>query len=270
MRARRADLWVRMGMELEIGWEPAILDGARNRSIRVGATGHLDASDTVVRLEVPHTHVTRAMGDVHPSGNPHYLLDPLNGRLVASAIAARLSQLLPAKSAEFAQNLAAFTRTLDLRMFGQALVDAVGGDSLWALVLNGKLQAHLTGKGLAVGPDSWLAKMTPHAGTEIITYHGSWVYFTNRFGLKVADELEPKPGVPPSSAHLARIVKLVKAQKIKVILQAPFHSRRGAEFVASRSDAAVVAAAGMVGSNDAASNYLAMIDQIVTRVAEAL
>ena len=270
MRARKADLWIRTGMELEIGWEPVVLDSARNRKIRVGTAGHLDASDTVIRLEVPHTHVTRAMGDVHPHGNPHYLVDPLNGRLVAHAMADRLKRLLPDQASTLDRNLAAFTRELDVRMFGETPVEAVGGGSLWALVLNRKLDAHLSAKGLSLGADSWLGKLRPHAGSEIITYHGSWVYFTNRFGLKVADELEPKPGVPPSSAHLAKIVKLVRAEKINVVLQAPFHSRRGADFVASRSDAKVVVAANMVGSSDAATDYLSMIDHIVNELSTAL
>jgi zinc/manganese transport system substrate-binding protein len=270
MRARRADLWIRTGMDLEIGWEPAILDGARNPRIRVGAPGHLDASQTVIRLEVPHEHVSRAMGDVHPSGNPHYLLDPLNGRLVAAAIAARLTQLTPQHADAFKRNLSAFTRDLDARMFGAPLVDAVGGDALWALVLNGKLRSHLASSGLSAASTSWWARMQPHRGAEILAYHGSWVYFTNRFGLAVAGELEPKPGVPPSPGHLAEVVKLASDKQLKVILQAPYRSRRGADFVAARSDAAVVIAAGMVGGSDAAKDYLSMLDEIVHRVSAAL
>ena len=127
MVARKADLWIRVGMELEIGYERLILDGSRNPKIRVGTRGHLDASVGVLRLEVPTQKVDRSMGDVHPLGNPHYLLDPLNGRLVAKSISQRLTELAPQHAAYFGEQLKSFQRELDRCMFGPALVEQVGG-----------------------------------------------------------------------------------------------------------------------------------------------
>ena len=133
MSVRKADLWIRMGMELEIGYEPLVLDGSRNTKIRVGSPGHLDTSKGVLRLEVPTTKVDRSMGDIHPQGNPHYLLDPLNGRIVAKTIAQRMAQLAPQHAAYFTERLKDFRQELDERMFGQALVARIGGRPARAL-----------------------------------------------------------------------------------------------------------------------------------------
>ncbi len=132
--ARKADLWIRVGMELEIGWEPAVLSSARNKRARIGSPGHLDASQNVLRLDVPSKRITRAMGDVHPMGNPHYWLDPLNGRIVAKSIAERLAQIDPDHAETFQENLKTFQLALDERMFGAELVKTVGGDKLLQLL----------------------------------------------------------------------------------------------------------------------------------------
>jgi hypothetical protein len=154
--ARKADLWVRVGMELEIGYEGLILDGSRNGKIRVGQPGHLDVSEKVIKLEVPTGKVTRDMGDVHPLGNPHYWLDPLNGRIMAREIADRLAQLDPNDAAAFAQNYKAFEKALDERMFGPELVATLGGDKLWALQLRHQLLPYLDESKLQCCP--WQAR----------------------------------------------------------------------------------------------------------------
>ncbi|MCK4908634.1 MAG: metal ABC transporter substrate-binding protein, partial [Planctomycetes bacterium] len=140
VRARNADLWIRIGLELEIGYEEPIIEGSRNTRIQIGDPGHLDASEGVLLLEVPTTQkIDRSMGDVHPLGNPHYWLDPYNGRVMAKNIADRLKKLAPANKDIFGKNYQAFIRKLDEAMFGKELVAEIGGERLWGLELAGKL-----------------------------------------------------------------------------------------------------------------------------------
>jgi ABC-type Zn uptake system ZnuABC Zn-binding protein ZnuA len=269
LKARDADLWIRIGLELEIGWEPPILDGSRNNRIRIGTKGHLDASESVLVLDVPQTAITRAMGDVHPMGNPHYWLDPLNGRRIAGAIAGRLSELVPADAAAFRANAEAFQKALDERMFGAALVKTAGADALWAKTQDGTLGAFMNepaNKGKAAG---WVAAMLTLRGQKIVTYHRSWVYFAHRFGLGIAAELEPKPGVPPTAAHLAEVAETTKAEGVKIILQEAFYSTKAANQLAGKTGARVVVVANSVGGQPEATDYLALMDLIVSRIAQA-
>lgn len=270
LQARDADLWIRIGLELEVGWEPPILDGSRNTRIRVGSRGHLDASEGALILDVPQTTITRAMGDVHPMGNPHYWLDPLNGRRIAGTIAERLASLRPEEAEVFRANATAFQKALDEHMFGAELVTAVGPDTLWAKTTDGTLAAFLddpANKGRAGG---WVAAMLPLRGQKVVTYHRSWVYFTNRFGLSVVGELEPKPGVPPTAAHLAELADLARAEGVKIVLQEPFYSRKAADQLAAKVGARVVVAANSVGGQPEATDYLALMDLIVGKVSGGL
>ena len=266
--ARDADLWIRIGLELEIGWEPPILDGSRNSRIRPGSPGHLDVSESALVLDVPKTAITRAMGDVHPMGNPHYWLDPLNGRRIAAAIADRLAILSPADADYFHHNAKRFQEALDARMFGEELLKAAGADMLWARTTDGTLAAFLeepANKGKVGG---WVAAMMPLRGQGIITYHRSWVYFSHRFGLSVVAELEPKPGVPPTAAHLAEVAEMAKAGGVRIILQEPFYSAKAANQVAAKTGARVVVVANSVGGQPEATDYLTLMDLIVKQVGE--
>ena len=269
MLARKADLWIRVGLELEIGYEELIIDGSRNRNIRIGKPGHLDASEKVLRLEVPKTRVTRELGDVHPQGNPHYWLDPLNARIVAASIARRLSKLAPENTEAFEKNLAAFQNALDERMFGAVLARKVGGGKLWAMELKGTLQEYLIARKLTNDLGGWSAAMRPLRGSKIITHHRSWSYFVNRFGLIVAVELEPKPGVPPSGAHLLKVMSRAKAEGVGLILLEPAYNRKAADLVAKKTGVTVVVCAISVGGQKEAVDYLALIDLIVDRISKA-
>jgi zinc/manganese transport system substrate-binding protein len=266
--ARNADLWIRIGLELEIGWEPPVLDGSRNPRIREGAPGHLDAAESALILDVPTSRVTRALGDVHPQGNPHYWLDPLNGRRLAGAIADRLAEVAPADAALFRANAAAFQQALDKRMFGTALLQAVPAERLWAMTEDGSIAAFFTDPANQGKAGGWLATMQPLRGQQILTYHRSWVYFAHRFGLLIAAEIEPKPGVPPSGAHLRTIAESARQQGVRVILQEPFYSRKAADRLAGETSARVVVVANSVGGQPEASDYLALIDLIVKRLTE--
>ncbi len=266
LQARDADLWIRIGLELEIGWEPPILDGSRNNRIRIGTKGHLDASESVLVLDVPQTTITRAMGDVHPMGNPHYWLDPLNGRRIAKAISERLALLAPSDAAFFRSNADTFQKALDERMFGAGLVKEVGADALWAKTQDGSIAAFLQDKANQRKAGGWIAEMLPLRGQKIVTYHRSWVYFANRFGLSVAAELEPKPGVPPTAAHLVEVVETAKADGVKIILQEPFYSTKAANQLAGKTGARVVVVANSVGGQPEATDYLALMDLIVAKL----
>ncbi|MDY6973949.1 MAG: metal ABC transporter substrate-binding protein [Thermodesulfobacteriota bacterium] len=267
--ARNCDLWIRVGMELEIGWESPILDGARNSAIRIGAKGHLDASERVRRLEVPTTRISRDMGDVHPQGNPHYWLDPLNGRIIAKSVAERLAYLLPEYTEDFQENLKAFQKALDVRMFGKALVENLGGARLWTLELKGKLHSLLKSYELESQLGGWKGKMGFFRGQNIVTYHRSWSYLADRFGLYVAEELEPKPGIPPSPGHVVEVIRQVNEQEIAILLMEPFYSFKAPNLIASKTDIQVVVSANSVGGDPAATDYLSMIGNTVERLATA-
>ena len=233
MMAKNADLWIRTGMGLEVGWEMPVIDGSRNRKIRPGNPGHLDASEHVHKLDIPDANMlSRAMGDVHAQGNPHYLTDPENAKRVAQDIAERLAVLDPANAASYRENAKAFVGKIDQRMV------------------------------------IWGKTMEPLKGTSIVTYHKSWIYFCAHFGLNIAIELESKPGVPPSPTHLTRVIETVQAADIEIILQEPWYSRKAAERVAEKTGARIVAAPIYTGSDPEAGDYMALIDLIVKRLTE--
>ncbi len=265
VRARNADLWIRAGMDLEVGWEPILLESARNRAILPGRPGFLDGADHIeIALEVPDGPISRAMGDVHPSGNPHYLLDPLNARSVARAIGARMARLRPEQAERFREGTAAFVRELDARMFGEAALEKADGDALWAAAREGTLDAWFAEHN--VEPGGWLARMAGLRGTPMVTFHKSFTYFAHRFGIEIPIELEPVPGVPPSPAHLARVIERMQADEIGLVLMEPFYPRRPAEFVAARTGARV-AVVSTLAPNTEPDAWFRMMDAIVEAVA---
>lgn len=267
--ARRADLFVKIGMELEIGYEQLIIDGSRNYNIRFGQPGHLDTSLNVLRLEVPTTRVDRSMGDVHPLGNPHYWLDPYNARIMARSIAKRLANLDPTNAEKYESNYASFKKRLDVAMFGEELVSLIGGDRLWALTLENRLGSYLQEKGSGQLSGGWYKKIEFLRGAELITYHRSWGYFANRFELNIVEELEPKPGIPPSPGHMYRVIDIAKQRQIKLILMEPYYNRRPAEFVAGKTGAKLVEAANAVGGQPGVNDYFALIENIIQKLVEA-
>jgi ABC-type Zn uptake system ZnuABC Zn-binding protein ZnuA len=264
----RADLFISIGLDLEIAWEDAIIRGSRNNNLRPGAKGHLYASTGISPLEKPTGAVTRAQGDIHPNGNPHIWLDPANARTIAESIADRMSQLDPTNKTVFQRNLAAFQRRVDDAMFGSAAVSAIGSAKLWSWSSAGNLSAQVRAAGQRLG--GWAATMEPLRGTSIVTYHKSWSYLARRFGLDVVDQLEPKPGIPPAPGHIAQVIRECTSSKVKVILQEPFYSQNAAKTVAARTGAKVVIAPLTVGSDPAAKDYFSLMDTVVSRLAAAV
>ncbi len=199
------------------------------------------------------------MGDVHPGGNPHYWLDPLNGRRMAEAIAERLARLRPEQAGAFHANLKAFHRELDERMFGAQALEGADAEALWNRHARGEEIPHLGG---------WAAELAPLRRKGIVTYHKSWSYFAKRFGLRVAGEIEPKPGIPPTAAHLTALTETMQAEGVGWILQEPFYSRKAAERLAAATGARVVVAANSAGGRPEATDYLTMLDRVVALLSD--
>ena len=219
-----ADLLLVVGKELEIGWLPALLTQSRNAKIQRGGKGYLDASLNVRILDIPTGQVTRAMGDVHPEGNPHYWLDPENGRRIAQTIRDRLTELLPNDQAYFAQRFVDF---------------------------DGRLTQ---------AQKRWDGLIGPYKGRKIVTYHRSWTNFADRFGLEVVGYVEPRPGIPPTPSHTVALIAAMKQQGIRLVLVEPYFDVKTPQAVARQTGAEVLVMPPSVGGVKEATDYIALFD----------
>ena len=233
LRIQRADLLVVVGRELEIGWLPPLVQQSRNAKVQPGAAGYLDASLQARILDIPQGQVTRAMGDVHPQGNPHYWLDPENGKVVARAIAGKLSELRPADKAYFEQRLTDFSRRVD---------EAEKG---------------------------WLATLAPFKGLKVVTYHRSYTNFADRFGLEVIGYVEPRPGIPPTPQHTLDLVNEMNKQNVKLILVEPYFDLKTPNAIARQTGGQVVVVPPSVGGTKEVPDYFKLFDNAVKLVADA-
>ena len=230
----RADLLIAVGRELEIGWLTPLLTSSRNGKIQPGNKGYLDASLTVKILEIPTAQITRAMGDVHPLGNPHYWLEPGNGRRMAQAIRDKLTELSPADKGYFAQRYTDFDQRL------------------------------------AAAEKRWDAAMAPYKGTKIATYHRSWPNFMDRFGLDVMGYVEPKPGIPPSPSHTLELIDAMKSQNAKLIVVEPYFDVKTPQAIANQIGGKVMVLAPSVGGAKEATDYIQLFEYDVNLLAGAL
>jgi zinc/manganese transport system substrate-binding protein len=234
VKLNRADVLIEGGAELEIGWLPRLLDESRNAKLAAGAPGHVVCSQDVPLKEVPST-LDRSRGDIHAAGNPHYVVDPVNAKIVAQNIAAAFCALDEKSAETFRANLKKFTDTLEVKLA------------------------------------EWQKKIEPFKGQQVVAYHNSWLYFGDRFGLKIDLFLEPKPGVPPTPKHLAEVILKMKTDKVHVILVDPYLDRRTAETVAGRTGATVVDVTQFPGGvKGTEGGYFALMDYLVNAVAKAL
>src|SRR3954471_13964498 len=229
----RADVLIEGGAELEQGWMPPLLDNARNAKIAAGAPGFVAASAGIKMLEVPAT-LDRSRGDVHALGNPHFLIDPKNAKIVAASIAQHLTQIDPAGAATYAANLKKFNADVDAKTA------------------------------------QWEKTMAPFKGAKIVTYHNDFVYFADRFGLQVVETLEPKPGIAPSPAHLAQVISAMKSNNANAVLVQPYQNRKTAETVARQTGATVLDVTQQPGAMKNTDTYVAMMDNLVNTVANGL
>jgi len=229
----RADVLIEGGAELELGWLPPLLESSRNPKIAAGSPGRVVASTGIRMLEIPSSF-DRSKGDVHSLGNPHFLVDPVDAKIVAKNMADHFSQVDSKNAAKYAANLAAFNRTLDAKTA------------------------------------QWTSALAPYKGSKVVTYHKDFLYFANRFGLSIVDELEPKPGIAPSPAHLASVIGTMKAQGVKVVLVQPYQNRRTAETVARQTGATVLDMPEQPGARSNTPTYVTMMDNLVNTLVAGL
>ena len=229
----RADALIEGGAELELGWLPPLLENSRNGKIAAGAPGRIVASEGIKMLEVP-TSFDRSKGDVHSLGNPHFLIDPSNVKIIARNIAGHFSQIDPKNAATYNGNLARFNTKLDAKFA------------------------------------EWQKQLAPYRGARIVTYHKDFVYLAQRFGLNIVDELEAKPGIAPSPAHLAEVIGKMRSTNARVILVQPFQNRKTAETVARQTGATVLDVPQQPGAVANTATYFDMMDHLVATLAGAL
>jgi zinc/manganese transport system substrate-binding protein len=230
LAASKADVFVLAGMDLEVGWEPLVREGSRNADIQIGGPGYVDASAHVQKLGVPTGRIDRSRGDVHPYGNPHYWLDPLNAVPLTADIALALTRVDPANGGLYNDRRRQFLADLERRMA------------------------------------TWRSRMAPLQGQPVASYHESWEYFARRFGLEIAGTLEPKPGIPPSPSHLAALIDRMGARDVMLILKEPYYEDKNPQLVARETGARVVE---LPNQPQTGQNYLQFMDALVDRVAAA-
>lgn len=266
----QADLFVQMGMELETGWAPVLLQNATNGKVLPGARGNLEASAVITPMDVHSGIIDRSMGDVHPFGNPHFLTDPLNGLKVAALIRDKLSELRPGQQKYFQERYQTFRQRLGVALVGDKLARKYDFEKLAILYEHGKLLDFLKTQHDAGLLGGWLGQIQPYFGTKAVADHNLWPYFGRRFGIEVIGFMEPIPGVPPTTRHLTELIKEMQNQKIKLILASPFFDRRHIQFVAGQTGAKVAEMAHQVGARPGTGDYLGMTDYNVRQLVSAL
>jgi zinc/manganese transport system substrate-binding protein len=234
LKLQRADLLIVVGRELEIGWLPPLIQQSRNGKIQPGAEGYLDASLTAQILEIPNANITRAMGDVHPFGNPHYWTDPENGRLIAKAVSDKLVQFRPNDRAVFEQRLADFTSRLD------------------------------------AAEKRWLGMMTPYKGTKVVTYHRSFPNFAERFGLDIVGYVEPRPGIPPTPQHTLDLINEMKQKNVKLVLVEPYFDLKTPNSIGRETGAQVLVMPPSVGGVKEITDYFKLFDYDINLLVDAI
>ena len=224
----RADLLVVNGLELEIGWLPALITNARNPKIQPGGAGYFDASTQIRPLHV-HAQVDRSMGDIHPGGNPHYMHDPRAAADVVLGLGSALAKVDPANAADYRVNAARVAERY--REFA------------------------------STERERFLA--LSQAARKIVSYHDSLVYLLDWLGLEQAATLEPRPGIPPNPGHVAEVLKIMRAQKVRVILQEEYYPARTAETLSKMAPAALILLPGGTRENE---SYLDRVRKTSTAI----
>jgi len=233
LKLSKAELLIVVGLELEIGWLPPLITQSSNPRIQVGAPGYLDASRFAKILEIPTGQVTRAEGDVHPLGNPHYWLDPDNGLRIAKGIQNKLSEMRPNDAAYFAQRYDSFEQRLKQT------------------------------------EQQWLAQMKPYAGRKVVTYHRSWPNFAEHFGLNVVGYVEPRPGIPPSPQHTVELIGQMKRDGVKIIMVEPYFDLKTPNAIARDTGAVVVVLMPSVGGEKEITDYFKLFDYDIAKLKKA-
>jgi zinc/manganese transport system substrate-binding protein len=233
LKLRNADLLISVGLQLEIGWLPPLITQSGNGRIQPGANGYLDASQFAQILDIPTGPVSRAMGDVHPLGNPHYWLDPDNGRRIAKGIANKLAEMDPGDQAYFQQRFQDFDKRLS---------DA---------------------------EKRWESQMSPFRGRKLVTYHNSWPNFAHHFGLNVVGFVEPRPGIPPTPQHTIELIQMMKRENVKILLMEPYFDSKTPVSIGSATGAKVLTMMPSVGGEKDVTDYFKLFDYDIALLTQA-
>jgi ABC-type Zn uptake system ZnuABC Zn-binding protein ZnuA len=269
VEANRADLFVEMGLQLEL-WSEQVINGSRNARIRPGSPGHVFAAEGIPTMEVPAV-LTRAQGDIHPFGNPHVNLSPLSGKVFAANVANGLKRVDPAGADVYDANARAFQDRIDREFFGEELVKLVKPEQLERLVRAGKLFEYLDSKDfggskLASRLGGWLGKTREIRGAKIVSHHKNWPYFARDFGIEVVGEIEPKPGLTPTPAHVSDLKELIRRAGVKLVIHAPYYPADYAAELAAETGIREVTMPTMVGGVPGADDYFAFFDVLTDRL----
>ena len=263
-KAHDADVFIEIGLQLEL-WAQKVVDGAGNPKIQPGQPGRIVATEGIATLEQPQT-LSREWGDVHPYGNPHVWLDPVRVRKMAANIAAGFERVDAAHKEQYETRLKTFTDKLDRAIFGEALVKTVGATKLCRLCEQNQLDDYLAKKSLADQLGGWLKKAEPLKGRPIVTYHKTFIYFANRFGLTIPLEIEEKPGIPPSAKHTDSVVQRVQENRVHTILHESYYPRAASDYVAEKTGAKVVPVPIDLTKTEGAGDYFQFIDMLLDRI----
>lgn len=231
-RVRRADLVICTGANLEIGWLPVLMRQSSNAAVNVGTDGFLDASQSVMLLEIP-TNADRAEGDIHPNGNPHFQMDARNMPKVAATLTERLKKLDPPNASIYQSNFESF-------------------NAKWTEALG-----------------EWQRRAAPLAGMEVIVHHSAWIYLENWLGIREVGQMEPKPGLPPTASHLAELLDVVNSHRVKAFLRATYQSPKAASWLTDRTDVPDLVIPHTVGATDKAKDLFSWYDDVINRLLEA-
>ena len=265
--AKDANLFVEIGLGLDI-WGSAVTDASGNPDIQTGQKGRVVASEGITTRELPAT-LSKAWGDIHPNGNPHVWLDPVNVKQIAANIAAGLTRVDPDGKDVYAANLKAFDEKIDDMLYGHALVVEYGASKLERLSRRNELIDYLKTKHTYDKLGGWLKQAEPLRGLKILTYHKTWVYFCDRFGIEIRGEIEEKPGIPPSQDYLATLIKKVADDKIKVIFIDTIYPTKDGEFIAQKTGAKIVASPIDLGGAPGTDDYFSLINTLLDRILAA-
>jgi zinc/manganese transport system substrate-binding protein len=257
---RRADVFITTGLDLEL-WVPTLLDRAGNSVVMEGGRGYVTAYTGIHLLDIP-VAADRSAGDVHIYGNPHLTTDPLRTLQVARNITTGLKRVAPERAAHFDAGLARFTERIHQAVFGESLVQLLGGPTLEQMAVNGTLF-------LIALLGGWLEKATPFRGQDMICYHKNWAYFEERFQVRCVEYVEAKPGIPPTPGHVAQLIKRIQEEHIDVLLAASYFDRNKVETVAQRGGARLVQVPLAPGARAGVDDYFTLVDTWVTELAAA-
>jgi len=269
---RQADVLIDTGLDLET-WLPTVVDTSGNRKVRSGQPGYVSASHGMSLLEKPK-QLSRSEGGLHIYGNPHVTCSPVLMKVAAKNIANGLIKNDPAGEKVYLKNLAGLQARIDRSLFGKQLVEVVGGDTLCSLAQKGTLMSFLKSKKFKNRPmidllGGWTKEMLPLYGTELVTYHKSWVYFCKLFGLKEADTVEPKPGIPPSAKHVTQLIKMMQDRNIRLLLAENYFPQNEVRNIADKVNAEPVIVPLYVDGDKGVDDYFKLVDLWVDSLVKA-